>query len=73
MNNNIWTMVFLIAGTLLTTTALTTLVPAAYAEDNSAEDDSLSQQNNCDENDISGDNPAFRDVCENTATNNAND
>jgi hypothetical protein len=73
MNNNILALVFLIAGTLLTTTALTTLVPAAYAEDNSAEDDSLSQQNNCDENDISGDNPGFNDVCENTATNNAND
>jgi hypothetical protein len=73
MNNNILALVFLIAGTLLTTTALTTLVPAAYAEDNSAEDDSLSQQNNCDENDISGESPGFNDVCENTATNNAND
>jgi hypothetical protein len=31
------------------------------------------EPNNCDENDISGDNPGFNDVCENTATNNAND
>ena len=68
MNKNIWTMVFLIAGTLLATTAVTTLVPAAYAEDNSAEDDSLAQQNNCDENDISGEDTGttFNDLCENS-------
>jgi hypothetical protein len=65
MNNNIWALVFLMAGALLTTTALTTMVPAAYADDNSAEDDTLSQQNDCDENDISGSNPSFNDVCEN--------
>jgi hypothetical protein len=74
MNNNILALVFLVAGTmLLATTAVTAMVPAAYAADNSAEDDSLSQQNNCDENDISGESPGFNDVCENTATNNAND
>jgi hypothetical protein len=68
MKNNIWALVFLIAGTLLATTALTTIVPAAYAEDNSAEDDSLAQQNDCDENEISGEDTGttFNDLCENS-------
>ncbi|HEU4824410.1 MAG TPA: hypothetical protein VFS97_13380 [Nitrososphaeraceae archaeon] len=65
MNSNILALVFLVAGTmLLATTAVTTMVPAAYA-DNDAEDDSLSQRNDCDENDISGSTPNFNDVCEN--------
>ena len=40
MNNNILALVFLMAGTLLTTTAVT-IVPAAYAgNENEAEDES---------------------------------
>jgi hypothetical protein len=74
MKNNIWALVFLVAGTLLTTTAVSTMVPAAYA-DNSAEDDSLAQSNNCDENDLSGDSPTINDLCENSVDGgfNAND
>jgi hypothetical protein len=33
MNNNILAIVFLVAGTLLTTTAVTTMVPVVYADD----------------------------------------
>ncbi|HEU4824642.1 MAG TPA: hypothetical protein VFS97_14555 [Nitrososphaeraceae archaeon] len=65
MNNNILTIALLIAGTTLLATAVTTMVPAAYA-DNDAEDDSLSQNNDCDENDVSGSNPSFNDLCENS-------
>ena len=64
MNNNILALAFLVAGTMLLATAVTTMVPAAYA-DNDAEDDSLSQNNDCDDNDLSGSNPSFNDVCEN--------
>jgi hypothetical protein len=64
MNKNILAPVFLIAGALLTTTALTTIVPAAYAggddhdDDNGdgnkakAEDESQVQLNDCDDNDL---------------------
>src|SRR5215211_9354325 len=52
-NNNILALVFLIAGTLLTTTALTTMVPAAYADNkNKAEDDSAAAIADCDHNDV---------------------
>jgi hypothetical protein len=52
-NNNILALVFLIAGTLLTTTAITTMVPAAYADNkNKAEDDSAAAIADCDHNDV---------------------
>jgi hypothetical protein len=45
--------IFLIAGTLLTTTAITTMVPAAYADNKQkAEDDSAAALADCDDNDI---------------------
>ena len=55
-NNTILALVFLMAGTLLTTTAVT-LVPAAYAEGdydnkNSAEDESQAALADCDDNDV---------------------
>ena len=41
------------AGTLLTTTAVTTMVPAAYADNkNKAEDDSNAALVDCDKNDV---------------------
>ena len=41
------------AGTLLTTTAVTTMVPAAYADNkNKAEDDSNAALADCDRNDV---------------------
>jgi hypothetical protein len=44
--------VFLIAGTLLTTTSIA-MVPAAYADnENEAEDDSAAAIADCDENDV---------------------
>jgi hypothetical protein len=52
-NNNILALVFLIAGTLLTTTAITTMVPAAYADNKQkAEDDSAAGLADCDRNDV---------------------
>jgi hypothetical protein len=66
MNNNILAIAFLIAGTLLTT-AVTTMVPAVYADDdhddhndgkdgdgnkNKAEDDSAAAIADCDDNDV---------------------
>jgi hypothetical protein len=63
MNNSILALVFLMAGTLLTTTAVT-IVPAAYAEGddhddyngdgnkNKAEDDSAAAIADCDDNDV---------------------
>jgi hypothetical protein len=73
MNNNILPIVFLMAGMLLAATAVTTMVPAAYAggDDNDngdgnkqkAEDGSLAQLNDCDDNENSGDSSFF--VCEN--------
>ena len=64
--------VFLIAGTLLTTTAVTTIVPAAYAggdhdggdgNKQKAEDGSLAQLNDCDNNENEGDTSFF--ICSN--------
>jgi hypothetical protein len=64
MNKNIWAIVLLTAGTLLTTTAVTLPVPAAYAEGddhdddngdgnkNSAEDESQAALADCDDNDV---------------------
>jgi hypothetical protein len=72
MNNNILPIVFLMAGMLLATTAVTTMVPAAYAggdhdggdgNKNKAEDGSLAQLNDCDDNENSGDTSFF--ICEN--------
>jgi hypothetical protein len=63
-NNTILAIAFLIAGTLLTTTAVTTIVPAAYAEDDDhdndngdgnklkAEDESAGAISDCDDNDV---------------------
>jgi hypothetical protein len=45
--------VFLIAGTMLAATAITTMVPAAYADNkNKAEDDSAAAIADCDHNDV---------------------
>jgi hypothetical protein len=52
MNNSILTLVFLMTGTVLTTTAVT-IVPAAYADnENEAEDESAAAIADCDDNDI---------------------
>jgi hypothetical protein len=58
-NNTVLAIAFLITGTLLTTTALTIMVPAAYAGgDNNdgnqqkAEDESQAALTDCDENDV---------------------
>jgi hypothetical protein len=52
-NSTIFAIVFLIAGTLLTTTAITTMVPAAYADNKQkAEDDSAAGLADCDDNDV---------------------
>jgi hypothetical protein len=52
MNNSILVLIFLMAGTLLTTTAVT-IVPAAYAgNENEAEDDSAAAIADCDDNDV---------------------
>jgi hypothetical protein len=46
-------LVFLIAGTLLTTTAITTMIPAAYADNKQkAEDESAAAIADCDHNDV---------------------
>ena len=51
-NNTILAIVFLMAGTLLTTTAVT-IVPAAYAgNENEAEEDSNAALADCDKNDV---------------------
>jgi hypothetical protein len=53
MNNNVLALVFLVAGTLLATTVLTTIVPSAYADNkNKAEDDSAAAIADCDHNDV---------------------
>jgi hypothetical protein len=64
MNKSILALVFLMAGTLLATTALTTMVPAAYAggddhdddngdgNKNKAEDDSAAAIADCDDNEV---------------------
>ena len=52
MNNNILALVFLVAGALLAT-AVTTIVPAAYADNrNRAEDESAAAIADCDDNDV---------------------
>ncbi len=52
-NNTVLAIVFLMAGTLLTTTAITTMVPAAYADNkNKAEDESAAAIADCDDNDV---------------------
>jgi hypothetical protein len=51
-NDTVLAIVFLIAGTLLTT-AVTTMVPAAYADNKQkAEDDSAAAIADCDHNDV---------------------
>ena len=53
MNKNILALVFLIAGTLLTTTAITTMIPAAYADNKQkAGDESAAAIADCDHNDV---------------------
>jgi hypothetical protein len=53
MNKNILTLVFLMGGTLLATTAITTMVPAAYADNKQkAEDDSAAAIADCDRNEV---------------------
>jgi hypothetical protein len=53
MNKNILALVFLMAGTLLSVGAITTIVPAAYADNrNRAEDDSAAAIADCDHNDV---------------------
>jgi hypothetical protein len=51
-NNTILAITFLMAGTLLTTAA-TTMVPVAYADnENEAEDESAASLADCDENEV---------------------
>jgi uncharacterized membrane protein len=53
MNNSILALVFLVAGTLLATTAISTIVPAAYADNKQkAEDESAAAIADCDDNDV---------------------
>jgi hypothetical protein len=61
MNNSILATVFLMAGTLLTVGAITTIVPGAYAggdhdggdgNNQKAEDESAAAIADCDENDV---------------------
>jgi hypothetical protein len=53
MNKKVLALVFLIAGALLTTTAITTMVQSAYADNrNRAEDDSAAAIADCDDNDV---------------------
>jgi hypothetical protein len=52
-NNTVLAIAFLIAGTLLTTTVLTTMAPAAYADNKQkAEDESAAAIADCDDNDV---------------------
>jgi hypothetical protein len=52
-NNTIMAIVFLMAGTLLITIAITTLVPAAYADNKQkAEDDLAAAIADCDRNEV---------------------
>ncbi|HEU4824686.1 MAG TPA: hypothetical protein VFS97_14775 [Nitrososphaeraceae archaeon] len=53
MNNKFLAIALLIAGALLTTTAITTMVPDAYADNKQkAEDDSAAAIADCDHNDV---------------------
>jgi uncharacterized membrane protein len=52
-NNTILATALLVAGTLLTATAVTTMVPSAYADNKQkAGDDSAAAIADCDENDV---------------------
>jgi hypothetical protein len=52
-SNTILVIAFLIGGMLLSTTAITTMVPAAYADnDNEADDGSAAAIADCDDNDV---------------------
>jgi hypothetical protein len=56
------------AGMLLTTTAITTIVPAAYADNEvKAEDESIAQLNDCDDNELDENANVNGDFCENAA------
>jgi uncharacterized membrane protein len=53
MDKNILALVFLVAGALLATTAITTMVPAVYADNKQkAEDESAAAIADCDDNDV---------------------
>jgi hypothetical protein len=53
MNTSFLAIVLLMAGTLLATTAVTTMVPAAYADNKQkAEDDSAAAIADCDHNEV---------------------
>jgi hypothetical protein len=53
---------------LLTTTAITTIVPAAYADNEvEAEDESIAQLNDCDDNELDENTNVNGDFCENAA------
>jgi hypothetical protein len=53
MNHTVLAIAFLIVGTLLNTTVLTTMVPYAYADNKQkAEDDSAAAIADCDDNDV---------------------
>jgi hypothetical protein len=52
-DNTVLAIAFMITGTLLNTTAITTMVPSAYADNkNKAEDDSAAAIADCDENEV---------------------
>jgi uncharacterized membrane protein len=52
-NKTVLAIAFLIAGALLTSTAIATIVPAAYADNKQkAEDESAAATADCDENDV---------------------
>jgi hypothetical protein len=52
-NTTILALVFLVAGTTLLTTTVTTMVPAAYADNKQkAEDESAAAIADCDDNDV---------------------
>ena len=52
-SNTVLTIAFLIVGVLLTITALTTMVPSAFADNKQkAEDDSAAAIADCDDNDV---------------------
>jgi hypothetical protein len=65
MNKNILPIVFLMAGMFLAATAVTTtMVPAAYADNKAkAEDDSITQLIDCDDNEQEAENAEFPAVC----------
>jgi hypothetical protein len=53
MNKKVLALVFLVTGALLTTTAITTIVPAAYADNKQkAEDESAAATADCDHNEV---------------------